>query len=125
MTPNRDEQSLAVSELMRRIGLGPIPLNIADWGDRSTWDIADDARVTPEQREAARAVIDAYDPEEVIRVESARRAGLLGDPIRAKLAELVRGSSEEIDEWLSEHVRTVPQARQVLGALLKLLAAPR
>ena len=112
---------------MRRIGLGPlVRLHIKDWDDRSTWALSPDADVTEKQREAAQAVIDAYDPAAFIAAEEVRRASVLDDAARRKVSELIRTKSAgEIDKWLNKNVRTVAQARTVLGALIKFLIAPR
>jgi hypothetical protein len=127
MALTQDQQAIAVTGLMRRIGLGPlVRLHIKDWDDRSTWGLSPDADVTAEQREAARAVIDAYDPAEFIASEEARRAAVHDDAARRQISELIRTKTAgEIDKWLSKNVRTVAQARKVLGALIKFLIVPR
>ena len=121
-----EQKGIAVGELVRRIGLGPVGVRIDDWDDRSTWQVSpNEEHITPAQRAASRAVIDAYDPEAFVAAEETRRAGIRADAATRKIIELTRyKSAEEIDAWLSKNVRNVAQARKVLGAIIKSMAVP-
>ena len=122
-----EQQAMAVSVLMRRIGLGPKSgLRIENWDDRSTWSLSPTVDVTPDVRAAAQAVINAFDAEAAIAKEEVRQASLVDDDAKLNLSDLVRNKSgDEIDKWLVKNVRNVAQARKVLSAIIKFLALPR
>ena len=127
MAHSQEHQSIAITELMRRIGLGPeVGLRIPDWDDRSTWHISPDADITSAERETAQAVIAAFDPDAVIKAELLRRASIRDDEDMRKMMELVRTkSAAEIDKWLVRNMRNNAQARKVIGAIIKLMSIPR
>lgn len=55
--------------------------------------------------------------------EKSRQDAIKGDVQRAALVQRLRtASNAEIDAWLASNVTNIAQARQVLGAILKLMA---
>lgn len=52
-----------------------------------------------------------------------RRVGLSADPnFTALMTQAASSTNAQIDTWLTNNVTTLPQARTVLGALIKIVA---
>jgi capsule polysaccharide export protein KpsE/RkpR len=104
-------------------------LRTPDVDDKSTWQIVYSQQPTQAQRDAAQAILAAYDlAAEVATLTQqdeaarARLATFTSDPGVVDLLNRAKTASiAEIDNWLANNMTTLAQARAITAAEIKLL----
>ena len=99
-----------------KAGLGGLPIA---WNEG---EIFGRDKLTPEQNVILDAVIAAHDPNAVPEIIK-RRDEFEAQPDRNDLWDkLQKATPGQIDNWLAAHMTNLAEARQVMAALLKVLA---